>query len=61
MDILKQRRFWVALMPVLVMVGNAAGVEITEDVLAQTGDKVVAAGMALLSLWSYFQPKPPAA
>lgn len=60
MDIFKQRRFWVALLPVAVMTANAFGVPLTEEVLSSVGDKVLAAVMAGLSLWSYFAPKPPA-
>lgn len=60
MELLKQRRFWVALTPVLVMAANAAGIEITDTMLQETGDKIVVAAMSLLSLWSYFQPKPAA-
>lgn len=59
MDIFKQRRFWVALLPAAVMAANAFGVPVTEDVLTGTGDQVLAGVMSLLALWSYFAPKPP--
>jgi hypothetical protein len=57
MDIFKQRRFWVAALPVVVLTANAFGVPLTEGMLADTGDKLVTAAMGVLSLWSYFQPK----
>jgi len=60
MDIFLQRRFWIAVVPVAIMVANALGVPITEELLASTGDKVVTGAMGLVALWSYFQPKPPA-
>lgn len=58
MGIFKERRFWAALIPVVVMVAGAAGVPVAEDALAETGDKVVAASSAVLALWSLFFPKP---
>ena len=61
MDIFKQRRFWVAVIPVGVMVANAFGVPITEGALSEVADKAVVGVMAVLSLWSYFAPKPPTA
>jgi hypothetical protein len=57
MSVFTERRFWAALLPVLVIVSGALGVPVTEDVLAQTGDKVVAGTSALLALWSLFFPK----
>lgn len=60
MDIFKQRRFWAALIPAAVIVSGAFGVPITEDMLNTTADKVVVAVSGLLSLWSYFAPKPAA-
>ena len=58
MDIFKQRRFWVAALPVAVLTANAFGVPLTEGMLVDTGDKLLTAVMGILSLWSYFQPKP---
>lgn len=60
MDLLTQRRLWIAALPCLVIIANAAGVPITEEILADVGDKVLAGAMGVLSLWSYFAPKPPA-
>lgn len=60
MDIFKQRRFWVALLPVAVMTLGAFGVPVTEEMLSGTADKVLVGVTSLLSLWSYFAPKPPA-
>ncbi|HLE80909.1 MAG TPA: hypothetical protein VJA25_06425 [Dehalococcoidia bacterium] len=60
MDIFTQRRFWIALIPAAVLVGNAFGVPLTEDALTSVTDKVIVGVMGLLSLWSYFQPKRPA-
>lgn len=57
MGIFKERRFWAALIPVVVMVAGAAGVPVTDEVLADTGDKVVAGSSAVLALWSLFFPK----
>jgi uncharacterized membrane protein len=56
-ELLKQRRIWVALIPVAVMVSNALGFAITEGVLTDTVDKVLAAVMAFLAVWSYYRPK----
>jgi len=56
-DIFKQRRFWVAALPVVVLVANAFGVPLTEDVLTSVGDKVLVSVTSLLSLWSLFAPK----
>lgn len=56
-ELLKQRRIWVAIIPVVVMVANALGVEITEALLTDTADKILAAVMSGLSIWSYFRPK----
>ncbi len=56
-ELISQRRIWVALIPASVMVAQVFGVEITEDVLTNTFDKVLAGGMSALALWSYFAPK----
>lgn len=60
MDLLAQRRIWVALIPAVVIAANAFGVPITDDMLTTVSDKVIVAAMAALSLFSYFKPKPPA-
>jgi len=57
-DLFINRRGWAALIPGIVMLSQLAGVEVTEDVLADTGDKLVAAASALLALWSLYRPKP---
>ena len=56
-ELLKQRRIWVALIPVVVMVSNALGVGVTEGMLTDTLDKVLAAVMSGLAIWSYARPK----
>lgn len=56
-ELLKQRRIWVAGIPIAVMVSNALGIPITEDLLTNTGDKAVTGIMAVLALLSYFKPK----
>jgi uncharacterized membrane protein len=58
MDLMTQRRLWVAILPAAVIIANAFGVPLTEGMLADTGDKLVTAAMSFLALWSYFQPKP---
>ena len=55
--LLKERRLWIVALPVVVMVANAAGVPLTEEMLTDTGDKVLAAVASLLALWSWFRPK----
>ena len=60
MDIFMQRRFWVAALPAITIALSAFGVPVTEDMLTATADKVLVAVMGLVSLWSYFAPKPPA-
>lgn len=59
-DLFINRRGWVALLPGLVVVSQLFGVEITEDVLESTGDKVLAAATAVLALWSLYFPRPQA-
>lgn len=59
MDIFFQRRFWIAALPAIVMVGQALGVPLTEDALTTVGDKVLAAAQGVLALWSLFAPKAP--
>ena len=56
--LLKERRLWIAFMPVVVIVCNAFGIQLTQEVLETTGDKLVAAVTSLLALWSWFAPKP---
>lgn len=56
-ELLVQRRIWVALIPAAVIVSNTLGIPLTEDILQTTGDKIVTAVMAALSLASYFKPK----
>lgn len=56
-EILSQRRIWVGLIPLAIAAGKLAGVELTDDLLVDTGDKVVTGSMALLALWSYVKPK----
>lgn len=56
-ELLKQRRIWVALIPATVMVANALGVQITDTMLTDTADKVLVAVTSLLALWSYFHPR----
>lgn len=55
--LLKERRLWIAALPVVVMFANAAGVPLTEEMLTDTGDKVLAAVASVLALWSWFAPK----
>ena len=57
-DFIKHRRLWAALIPVLVIGGSYAGIPLTEDVLADFGDKVVALASSVLALWSLARPKP---
>jgi len=57
MDIFMQRRFWIAALPAIVMVGQAFGIPLTDDVLTTVGDKVLAAVQGVLALWSLFAPK----
>lgn len=59
MDIFKQRRFWVAVLPVVVLVANGFGIPLTEGTLSDVGDKLLTGVMSMLSLWSLFQPKKP--
>lgn len=56
-ELLKQRRIWVAGIPIAVMISNALGIPLTEDLLTTTGDQVMTGVMALLALISYFKPK----
>lgn len=56
-ELLKQRRLWVAALPVVVMIANAVGVQVTESMLTDTADKVLAGVMAALALWSFVHPK----
>lgn len=56
-NLLLQRRVWAFAIPIIITAAKAAGIEITEDILTNTKDQVVAAVMALLSLWSYVRPK----
>lgn len=56
-ELLKQRRIWVASIPIAVMISNALGIPLTEDLLTTTGDQVMTGVMALLALISYFKPK----
>lgn len=55
--LLKERRLWIAALPVVVMVANALGVPLTAEMLTDTGDKVLAAVASVLALWSWFKPK----
>lgn len=56
-DLLSQRRIWVALIPLVIGVGDAFGIKLTEELLTNTGDQIVAGVMAALALWSYVRPK----
>lgn len=60
MDFLYHRRLWAALIPVVVIVSGTAGLPLTEDLLADFGDKVVALASSALAIWSLFKPKPAA-
>ena len=46
------------MIPVLVIGGSYAGIPLTEDVLADAGDKAVALASSLLAIWSLARPKP---
>lgn len=58
MNLLLQRRIWAALIPPAVIIAGYFGVPITDEILTDTLDKVVALAPSGLALWSYVRPKP---
>lgn len=57
MDVFVNRRGWVAMLPAIVMVSGLFGIEVTEEMLATVGDKILAAVMSGLALWSLYRPR----
>ncbi len=57
LNLFKQRRLWVVAIPLAVFVGQFFGLEVTEELLTTTLDKVLGGGVSALALWSYLQPK----
>jgi hypothetical protein len=56
-ELLVNRRGWVALVPGIALVSRLVGVEVSEDVLTSTGDQILAAVMSGLALWSLYRPR----
>lgn len=56
-ELLVNRRGWVALVPGIALVSRLFGVEVAEDVLESTGDQILAAVMSGLALWSLYRPQ----
>lgn len=56
-ELVVNRRGWVALLPAIVLVSQLLGVEVTQETLESAGDKVIAAVMSGLALWSLYRPK----
>lgn len=56
-ELLVNRRGWVALVLGIALVSRLFGVEVAEDVLESTGDQILAAVMSGLALWSLYRPQ----
>lgn len=56
-ELLVNRRGWVALIPGIALVSRLFGVEVAEDVLEGTVDQILAAVMSGLALWSLYRPR----
>lgn len=56
-ELLVNRRGWVALVPGIALVSRLFGIDVAEDVLEGTGDQIIAAVMSGLALWSLYRPR----